>query len=102
MSSKDEEKLSKVECSNCKKMVHAYRTKKGRVLITTTGGLALGVIGGAIGTGIGIATGGWASAATIPMGVAGAVLGSGVGYLLGDTADKPHCPNCEEKIDLGI
>lgn len=101
---KDEkaERIARIQCPHCSKKIHAFRTKKGRILVTTTGGLVLAGVGGTIGASIGIATGGWAAPATIPMGVAGAVLGMGLGYLVGDNLDNAYCPSCGETINLGI
>jgi hypothetical protein len=96
------DRIAKVECPNCAKMVHAYRVKKNRVLVTTTTGVLAAGVGGIVGAGIGIATGGWGIAGTIPLGVVGAVVGGGFGYILGDKFDQPRCPNCENQIELGI
>ena len=95
-------RIAKVQCPNCDKMVHAYRTKKGRMFLTTGGAILLGGAGAVVGTGIGIATAGWGAPATKFLGAGGAALGGGAGYIAGDNVDKPQCPNCEETIKLGI
>jgi ribosomal protein S27E len=97
-----ERRIARVECSNCGRMVNAYRTKGGRVLCATGGAVIAGGIGAAVGTGIGIATGGWGAPATYYLGTLCAGLGGGGGYILGDSVDTPRCPKCEEQIDLGI
>ena len=96
------DRIAKVQCPHCDKMVHAYRTKSGRIVGATTGALALGGAGAAVGSGIGIATAGWGSAATYYLGGGLAAIGGGYGYIAGGSADKPQCPNCEEEIELGI
>jgi ribosomal protein L37AE/L43A len=95
-------RVAKVQCPHCDDSVHAYRLKKGRIMVTTTGGLIAAGVGGAVGSIVGLATGGWGTVATIPFGAAGMVIGSGLGYIVGDQLDKPRCPNCEKEIDLGI
>lgn len=96
------ERLAKVECPHCESKVHAYRDKKGRVIVTTTGGLIAAGIGGGIGSVVGLATGGWGTVATIPFGAAGAIIGLGLGYIAGDQIDNPKCPDCDGHIKLGI
>jgi ssDNA-binding Zn-finger/Zn-ribbon topoisomerase 1 len=95
-------RVAKVDCPNCDKKIHAYRLKKNRILVTTTGGLVAAGIGGAVGSIFGLATGGWGTVATIPFGAAGAVIGGGFGYIIGDKFDKPRCPECEGELDLGV
>lgn len=97
-----EDRIAKVECPNCDNMVHAYRTKKGRVVGATASAAGLGVFGAMVGAGIGVATGGTATAATYYLSGGLAAIGGGYGYLGGSVADKPKCPNCEEPIELGI
>lgn len=97
-----EDRIAKVECPNCEKMVRAYRTKKGRIVGATTTALALGGIGALVGAGVGLASGGTATAATYHYGGGLAVIGGGYGYLGGSAADDPQCPNCEEKLELGL
>jgi len=96
------DRIAKVECPNCGKKVHAYRVKKGRVMVTTTGGLVTAGVGGAIGSVFGIATAGLGWTATIPFGAVGLVIGSGLGYIVGDQLDDTYCPNCEETIKLDL
>lgn len=72
-------------------------------MITTGLGIALAVIGGVIGAGIGIASGGWGIPATVPLAAFGLVVGAGLGYIIGDKAiDKAKCPKCKKRINLGI
>jgi len=97
------ERFAKVTCPHCDKEVVAYRTKKGRVLVTTLAGVGLALFGGAIGSTVGLATGGWAAPATIPGAAVGLVVGAGVGYIVSDKAtDSPRCPSCERDIDMGL
>lgn len=72
------------------------------MVLATTGTLILGGIGAAVGTGIGIATGGRGAPATKYLGAGGAALGGGYGYIAGDSIDNPTCPNCDESIDFGF
>lgn len=96
-------KYAKVTCPNCGKEVVAYRTSKGRLLITTVAGVGLAIFGAAIGSAFGIATGGWAAPATIPAAAVGLVVGAGAGYIVSDkAADAPRCPKCDDKINLGV
>jgi len=96
-------RIAKVICSVCGKTVVAYRATKGRILVTTTAGLVLAGIGGLIGTGFGIASGGWGVPATIPLAIVGLVVGSGLGYLVADNVlDKVKCPKCGARLDLGL
>ena len=97
------EKVAKIMCSNCGKTIVAYRAAGGRILVTTSAGLILAGIGAVIGSGIGIASGGWGIPATIPLAAFGLVVGAGLGYIISDkTMDKPTCPNCKKEINLGI
>ncbi|MEW6531777.1 MAG: hypothetical protein AB1473_13145 [Thermodesulfobacteriota bacterium] len=97
------DKFAEVICPNCGKRVVAYRGPGGRILITTSLGIALAVAGGIIGAGFGIATGGWGIPATVPLAAFGLVVGAGAGYIIGDkTIDRPKCPKCGAQIDLGI
>jgi predicted RNA-binding Zn-ribbon protein involved in translation (DUF1610 family) len=96
------ERVAKIECPHCQSKVHAYRDKKGRVVVTTTAGLVAAGAGAAVGSVIGLATGGWGTVATVPFGIIGAVIGGGFGYILGDQVDKPKCPDCDEQIELGV
>lgn len=98
----DRNRIGKVECPHCGKLVYAYRTKSGRVAGATTGALALGGLGVAVGSGIGIASGGWAAAATKYLGSGLAAMGGGYGYIAGDAKDQVRCPNCGEDIELGL
>ena len=96
-------KIAEMKCPHCDSTIVAYRDSKGRVLITSGLGIALAVVGGIIGSGIGIATGGWGIPATVPLAAFGLVIGAGAGYMLGDKAvDKTKCPKCKEVIDLGF
>jgi len=98
-----DDRVVKVTCPHCGKEVRLTRDRKGRWL-ATGGGLTVGaVVGGVIGAGIGLVSGGWGIAATIPLGIAaGSVLGGG-GYLIGDKLlDRIKCPACKKPIDLGI
>lgn len=97
------ERIAKVKCPNCRKKVVAFRATGGRILVTSTAGLALAGVGGFIGAGIGLATGGWAAPATIPAATVGLVVGLGAGYIISDkTMDKHRCPKCQNTINLGI
>ncbi len=94
-------RVAQIKCPYCGKDVIALRDKKGRILITTTSALVLGGFGGFIGGSIGIATGGWGIAATVPLGIIGMIVGGGLGYIVSDkTIDKPTCPKCKNKIEL--
>lgn len=94
---------AKIECPSCNKKVLAYRASDGRILITTVAGLSLAIFGAVIGSGIGIASGGWAAPATIPLAAIGLVVGAGLGYTISDkTMDKPTCPNCNKPLDFGF
>ena len=96
-------RFAKVTCPNCGKEVVAYRTKGGRILITTVAGLGMAAAGAAIGSAFGIATGGWAAPATIPGAVIGLVTGAGLGYIVAENATDPtRCPKCDSQIDLGV
>jgi hypothetical protein len=95
-------RVARVECSNCHQMVHAYRTRDGRIIGATGGAVVLGGLGASIGAGIGIATAGWGSPATYYLGGIGATIGGGYGYIAGSAADVPCCPDCESEIELGI
>lgn len=97
-----DERIAKVECTHCNKMVHAYRTKHGRVMAATTASAVLGAVGATIGTGIGVASGGTGTAATYYLGAGLAAIGGGYGYIAGSATDQTHCPNCEGVIELGI
>jgi hypothetical protein len=92
-------KIAEVICPTCGERVVAYRTVKGRILVTSGTGVVLAVVGGVIGAAIGIATGGEAMPATIPGVAIGLVVGSGYGYVTSDkTLDRPKCPNCKQPI----
>lgn len=97
-----DDRIAKVECPNCEEKVHAYRTKKGRVVGATASALALGGVGLMVGAGVGLASGGTATAATYHFGGGLAAIGGGYGYLGGSAADDPQCPNCEKAIELGL
>lgn len=54
-------------------------------LLAAFGGAAAGIFGGAkLGAGVGIATGGWGMAATIPFAAVGGVVGFLAGLLAGE------------------
>jgi hypothetical protein len=92
-------KIAEVKCNNCGRTVVAYRTVKGRILVTTTSGVVLAIIGGVIGAAIGMVTGGEGLPATIPLAAVGLVVGCGAGYIISDkTLDRPKCPKCKEPI----
>jgi hypothetical protein len=96
-------RIATIICPNCKKKVHAYRAWGGRILVTTSAGVAVGIVGGVVGAGIGLATGGWGGAATIPLAAIGLVVGAGLGYIVSDkTLDRPTCPHCKHPVDLGF
>ncbi len=96
-------RVATIVCPNCKKKVHAYRAWGGRILVTTGAGVAVAIVGGIIGAGIGLASGGWGGAATIPLAAMGLVVGAGLGYIVSDkTLDRPTCPHCKHPIDLGF
>ena len=96
-------RIASIVCRNCKRKVHAYRAWGGRVFVTTSAGIALAVVGGIIGAGIGIATGGWGAPATIPLAAVCLVVGAGLGYIISDaTLDPPTCPKCRHPINLGF
>lgn len=97
-----EDRIAQVECPECNKMVHAYRTKGGRLMGATSATAVLGGLGLAAGASIGIVSGGTGTAATYYLGGGLAALGGGYGYIAGSLADQPRCPNCDETIDLGI
>jgi len=92
-----------VRCPHCGRDVRLTRDKKGRWVATVGGVTVGGILGGIIGAGIGLVSGGWGIAATIPLGVAaGSILG-GSGYLIGDKLlDKVKCPSCNKPINLGV
>jgi hypothetical protein len=83
-------------------MVNVYRRADGRLMGATTGALLLGGLGAVVGTSYGIVTAGGGSPATYYFGTAGLAAGGGGGYIAGSATDKPQCPNCDEKVDLGI
>lgn len=57
----------------------------------TKAGLLIGMVGGAIwGSSIGIATGGWAIAGTIPVAVIGGIILALVGNKIGTELDRRH------------
>ena len=96
-------KIAEITCPHCESKVVAYRDKKGRVYVTTSLGVGLAVVGGIVGASIGVASGGWAIPATIPGAALGLLVGSGAGYILGDKAvDKPKCPKCRKRFDMGL
>jgi LGFP repeat len=96
-------RIASIVCTNCKKKVHAYRAWAGRILVTTSAGLALAAVGGVIGASIGLATGGFGAPATIPLAAIGLVVGAGLGYIISDkTLDLPTCPKCKHPINLGF
>ena len=95
--------VANIICPSCGKSVVAYRAANGRILVTTTAGIALASVGAFIGAGFGLATGGWGIPATVPFAAFGLVVGAGLGYIISDkTIDKPRCPNCKTGINLGI
>lgn len=55
-----------------------------------------------VGSGIGLVTAGWGSAATYYLSAGAAALGGSVGFIAGDKIDDPHCPECEQPIALGF
>ena len=91
----------KVECPHCSAEINIIRDAKGRWVCTLVGFGIGAAIGGVIGTTLGIASGGWGMAATIPLGIAlGGILGGG-GYIIGDTlVDGFKCPKCKKPIKL--
>ena len=100
MPDKKAKRRATIECTHCGKKVHIYRVTKGRVLITTGAGVALGAVGGVIGAGMGIATGGTAIAGTITLAAVGVIVGAGLGYIAGDKVDSYKCPKCKGKIKI--
>lgn len=92
-------KIAEVKCPNCGITVVAYRTVKGRILVTTGSGVVLAIVGAVIGAGIGIVTGGEGLPATIPLAAVGLVVGCGAGYIISDKSlDRPKCPKCKQPI----
>ena len=100
MAKKNAKRKATVICPHCGKKVIIYRVKKGRVLITTGAGVALGVVGGLFGATIGIAAGGGAAVGTIPLAAVGVIVGAGAGYLASDKASGYKCPKCKGKIRI--
>ena len=100
MPRKKDKKKATIECPHCRKKVHIYRVKKGRVLITTSAGVVLGTVGGFVGAGVGLAFGGGAMAATIPLAAVGVIVGAGLGYIAGDKVDSYKCPKCKGSIRI--
>lgn len=95
--------LAKVVCPSCGQPIVAYRAATGRILITSTAGVVLAGVGAGVGSVIGLAAGGAAMTATIPLAAIGLVLGAGAGYLVADNAvDKATCPKCKKQLHLGI
>jgi hypothetical protein len=96
-------KIAQVVCPGCQKTVVAIRGMKGRIIVTTGGGLLVAAAGAFVGAGIGLAAGGGAMPATVPLAAGGAVVGMGCGYIIADKLiDKRRCPSCDAVIDLGI
>jgi hypothetical protein len=96
-------KIAEIICPHCASKVVAYRDNKGRIYVTTSLGVVLAVVGGIVGASIGIASGGWAIPATIPVAALGLVVGSGAGYVLGDKAvDKVRCPKCRKVVAITL
>lgn len=94
--------IAKVECTECHQMVYAYRTKSGRIFVGSTSALVLGAGGAVVGGSFGIASGGWGAPATYYLASGLAAIGGGYGFIAGNAMDKPHCPNCEETIEVGL
>lgn len=96
-------KIAQIVCPHCNSTVVAYRDKKGRIYVTTSAGVVLAVLGGILGSAVGLASGGWAIPATVPVAALGLVVGSGLGYVVGDKAvDAWKCPKCHKKVELGL
>ena len=94
-------KVAQIVCPHCGKKVIAYRAIAGRVLVTSTAGIALAIVGGTIGASIGIASGGWGIPAKVPLAAIGLVVGTGFGYIVSDkTFDKAKCPCCDGRLSI--
>ncbi|MBU1356610.1 MAG: hypothetical protein KJ620_08590 [Candidatus Edwardsbacteria bacterium] len=93
--------MAQIICPHCRTNVFAYRSYKGRTIITTGSALVLGIAGGLAGLSLGIASRGGGLPAAVPFSVMGLVAGTGLGYMVSDKiADKPTCPKCGEVLHL--
>lgn len=94
-------KIAELICPFCNQKIHVIRSSKGRIILTTSLGVILSGIGGVIGAGLGIATGGVGLSASIPLATLGLIIGSGGGFIVGDKLiDKAKCPKCKNNIKI--